>query len=198
MTLSKKITRTLLFDKISVSKFKLRKKIINIRKKKYFEIKISNNVIDNLSKKINLSKNKIIGGYFPINFEFDCLQILKKFYSNGYGISLPIINRNHQMDFYKWSPNDPLIISSFGIPQPLKLKKVYPDIIFVPLVAFDKYKNRIGYGGGFYDRYLEKISQIKKCITIGLAFSHQKVNKIDFENFDKKLDLILTEKLMQK
>ena len=102
------------------------------------------------------------------------------------------------MDFYKWSPNDPLIISSFGIPQPLELKKIYPDIIFVPIVAFDKYRNRIGYGGGFYDRYLEKISQIKKCITIGLAFSHQKVNKIYIEKFDRKLDLILTEKLMQK
>ena len=181
-----------------MSKFKLRKKIINIRKKKYFEVKIGNNIIDNLSMKIDLSKNKIIGGYFPINFEFDCLQILKKFYSKGYGISLPIIKRNHQMDFYKWCLNDPLTISSLGIPQPLKLKKVYPDIIFVPIVAFDKFRNRIGYGGGFYDRYLEKISKIKKCITIGLAFSHQKVNKIKVENFDRKLDLILTEKLVQK
>ena len=194
--MSKKIAQILLFNKISVSKFKLRKKIINLRKKKYFEIKIGNNIIDNLPNKVNLSKNKIIGGYFPINFEFDCLQILKKFYSNGYSISLPIIKRNHQMDFYKWSPNDPLTISSLGIPEPLKLKKVYPDIIFVPIVAFDIFRNRIGYGGGFYDRYLEKISQIKKCITIGLAFSHQKVNKINVENFDRKLDLILTEKLM--
>ena len=100
------------------------------------------------------------------------------------------------MDFYKWSPHDPLTISSLGIPQPLKLKKVYPDIIFVPIVAFDKFRNRIGYGGGFYDRYLEKISQIKKFTTIGLAFSHQKVNKINVENFDRKLNLILTEKLM--
>ena len=145
-----------------MSKFKLRKKTINLRKKKYFEIKIGNNIIDSFHNKINLSKNKIIGGYFPINFEFDCLQILKKFYSNGYSISLPIIKRNHQMDFYKWDINDPLTISSFGIPQPLKLKKVYPDIIFVPMVAFDKYRNRIGYGGGFYDRYLEKISQSVK------------------------------------
>ena len=181
-----------------MSKFKLRKKIIDLRKKKYFEVKLGNNIIDNLSKKINLSKNKIVGGYFPINFEFDCLQILKKFYSNGYNISLPIIKRSHQMDFDKRRPNDPLTISSFEIPQPLKSKKVYPNIIFVPIVAFDKYRNRIGYGGGFYDRYLEKISKIKKFTTIGLAFSHQKVNKINVENFDRKLDLILTEKLMQK
>ena len=179
-----------------MSKFKLRKKIINLRKKKYFEIKIGNNIVNSFHNKINLSKNKIIGGYFPINFEFDCLQILKKFYSNDYGLSLPIIKRNNQMDFYRWDIYDPLTISSFGIPQPLKLKKVYPDIIFVPIVAFDKFRNRIGYGGGFYDRYLEKISQIKKCTTIGLAFSYQKVNKINAENFDRKLDLILTEKLI--
>ena len=102
------------------------------------------------------------------------------------------------MDFYKWNVMDPLTVSSLGIPQPLKLNKIYPDVLFVPIVAFDKYRNRIGYGGGFYDRYLEKISRIKKCATIGLAFSHQEVNKIKFENYDKKLDLILTEKLIQK
>ncbi len=184
--------------KNSVSKIKLRKKILKKRREKYFEIKIGNKLIRNIHYKVNLSKNKIIGGYFPINFEFDCLQILKKFYFEGYTVSLPIIKRKCQMDFHKWDVDDPLIISSLGIPQPLKSKKVYPDILFVPIVAFDKYRNRIGYGGGFYDRYLEKISRIKKCVTIGLAFSHQKVNKIEIETFDKKLDLILTEKFTQK
>ena len=181
-----------------MSKIILRNKILKIRKKKYFKIKPSNNVVNNIRHKINFSKKEIIGGYFPINFEFDCLQILKKFNLKGYSISLPIIKSNHQMDFYEWNINDPLSISSFGIPQPIKLKKVYPDILFVPIVAFDKYRNRIGYGGGFYDRYLEKISKKKKCTTIGLAYSHQKVNKIKVENFDKNLDLILTEKLIQK
>ena len=181
-----------------MSKIKLRNKILKIRKKKYFEIEVGNNFINNIRHKVKLSKNKIIGGYFPINFEFDCLQILRKFYFEGYTVSLPIIKKQHQMDFHKWDVNDPLTISSLGIPQPLKLKKVYPDILFVPVVAFDKYRNRIGYGGGFYDRYLEKIYGIKKCVTIGLAFSHQKVNKIKIKNFDKKLDLILTEKLTQK
>jgi len=185
--------------KILVSKHKLRKKILRIRKKKYFEIKLGNNFINKIFYKINLSKKKkLIGGYFPINFEIDCLQLLKKFYQEGYSISLPIINKNYQMDFYKWEINDPLTISSLGIPQPSKLKKVYPDILFVPLVVFDKYSNRIGYGGGFYDRYIEKISKIKKCVTIGLAFSHQKVNKIETENFDQKLNLIVTEKFLQK
>ncbi len=102
------------------------------------------------------------------------------------------------MDFFMWEKNNPLMVNSLGIPQPIKMKKVYPDVLFVPIVAFDKYRNRIGYGGGFYDRYLEKISKIKNCKIIGLAFSHQKVNKIEIEKFDKKIDLVLTEKLIQK
>ena len=181
-----------------MSKNKIRKRILKIRKKKYFQIKIGKNFLKNILHKIDFSKKKIIGGYFPINFEIDCLQILNKFYSNGYSISLPIIRKNRQMDFYKWEIYNPLTVNSLGIAQPIKLKKVYPDILFVPIVAFDKYRNRIGYGGGFYDRYLEKISRKKNCIIIGLAFSHQKVNKIKIENFDKKMDLILTEKLIQK
>ena len=82
-----------------MSKIKLRKKILKKRKKKYFEIKIQNNLIRNIRYKINLPKNKIIGGYFPINFEFDCLQILKKFYFDGYIVSLPIIKKKTKWIF---------------------------------------------------------------------------------------------------
>ena len=70
-----------------MSKLKIRKKIIKIRKKKYFKIKIDNNIINVFRNKIDLSKHKIIGGYFPINFEFDCLQILKKFYRLYYFVA---------------------------------------------------------------------------------------------------------------
>ena len=179
-------------------KIRIRKKILKIRKKKYSEIELSNKFINNIKYKINFSKKKIIGGYYPINSELNCLTILKKFLSEGYIISLPIIKKNHQMDFYKWDINDPLKLSPLGIPEPKNLKKLYPDILFIPIVAFDKFNNRIGYGAGFYDRYIDKISKIKKCIKIGLAFSYQKVNKININKFDKKLDLILTEKFIQK
>ena len=72
--------------------------------------------------------------------------------------------------------------------------KVYPDILFVPLVAFDKELNRLGYGGGFYDRYIQKISKIKKIVKVGLAFSFQKLKTIPSDKHDKKLDIIITEK----
>ena len=57
-------------------------------------------------------------------------------------------------------------------------KIIYPDILLVPLVAYDNNLNRLGYGGGFYDRYIEKIEKIKKIIKIGLAFSYQKIKKV--------------------
>ena len=98
------------------------------------------------------------------------------------------------MEFYKWYTNEPLLINKYGIPEPDTANRVYPDILFVPLVAFDKELNRLGYGGGFYDRYVEKISKIKKIAKIGLAFSFQKLKTIPTNKYDQKLDIIITEK----
>ena len=70
--------------------------------------------------------------------------------------------------------------------------------MLVPLVAYDNHLNRLGYGGGFYDRYIEKIEKIKKVIKIGLAFSYQKVKIIPINQYDKKLDFIITEKKILK
>jgi 5-formyltetrahydrofolate cyclo-ligase len=61
-------------------------------------------------------------------------------------------------------------------------------------VAFDKKLNRLGYGGGFYDRYIQKISKKKKVVKVGLAFSFQKLKNIPVNKHDKKLDIIITEK----
>ena len=98
------------------------------------------------------------------------------------------------MDFFHWSKKDPLEINKYGIPEPTSNKLKYPNIILVPLVAYDKNFNRVGYGGGFYDRYIKKMKKIKKITTIGLAFSFQKVKKILVNKYDIKLDFIITEK----
>ncbi len=107
---------------------------------------------------------------------------------------MPIIKENYQMDFFEWKNKDPLKINKYGIAEPTLGKKIYPDIIFVPLVAYDDDLNRLGYGGGFYDRYLDKIAKIKKILKIGLGFSYQELKKIPINKHDKKLDLIITEK----
>ena len=96
------------------------------------------------------------------------------------------------MNFFSWSTKEPLEINKFGIPEPTSNKVMYPSILLVPLVAFDRHFNRIGYGGGFYDRYISKIRKSKKVITIGLAYSFQKVKKVPVNNYDRKLDFIVT------
>ena len=102
------------------------------------------------------------------------------------------------MDFLEWSNDDPLKINKYGIPEPISLKILYPDILLVPLVAYDKDLNRLGYGGGFYDRYIEKIEKIKKVIKIGFAFSYQKLESLPINQYDKKLDFVITEKEILK
>ena len=172
----------------------IRKKILRVRKKSNFKkLKVNFKHLLNILKSENI-KGKNVGGYYPYNYEVDVIEILKEFEKKKYLISLPKIKNNFQMDFFKWSFNDPLAINKYGIPEPISNKKIYPDILLVPLVAFDNELNRIGYGGGFYDRYIKKIKRIKKIITIGLAFSFQRVNKIQTNKFDIKLDFIITEK----
>ena len=175
-------------------KSKLRRKILNFRKKNsYKKLRINSDKIFQFLKK-NKINFKNVGGYYPCNHEVDDLELLNFLRSKKANISLPIINENKQMDFFEWTNKDPLKINEYGIAEPISQNKVLPDIIFVPLVAYDNYLNRLGYGGGFYDRYLEKIDKIKKTLKIGLAFSYQKLKKIPTNIHDKKLDLIITEK----
>ena len=148
-----------------------------------------------LKKKIS---NKILGGYYPYNYEVDVIKILEKLEKQKYQICLPKIRKNSQMDFFRWSSKEPLIINEFGIPEPITNKIEYPDILLVPMVAFDKKLNRLGYGGGFYDRYISKLKLKKKTLLIGLAFSFQEVEKILTNRYDMKLDFILTEKNLLK
>ena len=177
-----------------MNKSKLRKKILKLRKNKSFKnLKIDCFRVLNFLKKNNFNF-KIIGGYYPYNYEVDDLEILKYFRKKNFKISLPIIKKNNQMDFFEWHKNNPLKINKYGIPEPISFKKVYPDLIFVPLVAYDKQLSRLGYGGGFYDRYFNKLIKINKVIKIGLAFSYQELKKIPVNNYDKKLDFIVTEK----
>ena len=177
-----------------MSKSKIRKRIISLRK-----IKNNRNIILNFSTLFNLLKKnnlykKIVGGYYPIDYEIDDLVILKELEKRKITISLPVIKKNKDMNFYRWTSRDNLYLNIYGIPEPSKKQKIYPDIILVPLVAFDERLYRIGYGGGYYDRYIEKFSKKKNILKIGLAHSCQKVNRVPVNKYDKKLDIIVTEK----
>ena len=196
-TLLKEPIQRIQFNKF-VLKSKLRKKIIKIR-----ETNNKKNIKINFDKIINLFKEekiikKNIGGYFPVNFEVDDLELLNKFEKNNFKISLPVIKKNSQMNFYKWTFSELLKINKYGIPEPETKVLVYPDILLVPLVAFDNQLNRLGYGGGYYDRLIEKLSKKKNITTIGLAFSFQKIDKVPVNEYDKKLDYIVTNKYIIK
>mgnify|MGYP006148112947 CR=1 FL=1 len=177
-----------------MNKPEIRKKILKIRKENSFKnLSINSDKILKILKSKNI-ENKIIGGYYPYNYEVDILDTLKKLEKKNLIISLPKIKKNKKMNFYKWSTNLPLAINTYGIPEPISERKVYPDVLLVPLVAFDNELNRLGYGGGFYDRYLSRIKSIKKIITIGMSFSFQKIEKLPINKYDMKLDYVITEK----
>ena len=180
-----------------MNKSKIRNKTINLRKNNF-----NKNFKINLDKFFSFLKTKTnlknLGGYHPSNFEIDDLEILNLLGKKNYKISLPKIKKNNQMNFFNWSNDELLKINKFGIPEPISKKIIYPDILLMPLVAYDNNLNRLGYGGGFYDRYIKKIEKIKKIIKIGLAFSCQKVKKVPIDKYDKKLDFIITEKEILK
>ncbi len=179
-------------------KSKLRKKLLGIRKTNHNIInKISFSTFCKKFKKYDL-KNKVIGGYYPVNYEIDDLELLNEFEKKQNIISLPVIGKNFSMDFYAWSFKNILNINKYGIPEPEKNKKVYPDILLVPILGFDKSLYRLGYGGGFYDRYIEILKKKKNSILVGLSYSFQKVDKVPINKNDKKLDLIITEKFVLK
>ena len=178
-----------------MSKANLRKKLINLRKNNFIDQGITFTKFIRVLKTVNLKNNINIGGYYPINSEIGCLDILEKLEKKNFKISLPVTKRNNGMDFYEWSFQDSLKVSKRGIPEPdTKKNKVTPDILIVPLVGFDKKKFRLGYGGGFYDRYISKLLNFKKVLTVGFAFSFQEIAKIPINKFDQKLDIILTNK----
>ena len=174
----------------------IRKKYFLKRKKKFFEISDKFFLpLINLIKKRGISKKAFISLYYPSSFEVDVLKILKVEYFKKFNFLLPIIQKNKSMEFYKWKHNEILYVNKYGIPEPIKTIKIIPSIMLVPLLAFDKDKNRLGYGKGYYDKYLFKyIKTHKHILTVGIAFSFQKYNKLPVNKKDFKLNFIITEK----
>ena len=150
----------------------LRNKAILQRKKRHLKKnKFNFNLIFKLIRKHFNKKKIIIAGYYPSNFEVDIRNFLRDASKKNFTIVLPVIKSSNVMSFKSWTFKEPLYINKFGILEPENLnKELIPDLILVPLVAFDSGLNRIGYGKGYYDRSLEKISKIKKkTICLGRA-----------------------------
>jgi len=142
-------------------------------------------------------KKKIlkIALYYPSNFELNVLKLFEINTFLNYDTLLPVIDKNNIMNFFSWKKNNTLTVNNYGILEPYKSKTRVPDVMLIPLLAYDRKKFRLGYGKGFYDRYLYKyLKQNKKILTVGVAFSFQKYHKLPVNKNDVKLDFILTEK----
>tara|TARA_Y100000389_G_scaffold70530_1_gene67220 strand:+ start:383 stop:934 length:552 start_codon:yes stop_codon:yes gene_type:complete len=174
----------------------VRKKYYLLRKKKYFEIsKIFFNPLLSLIKSKIKKNDYIIALYYPTSFEVNILKLLEFNHISNKNLLLPVIEKNNSMNFFSWEKHEILKVNKYGILEPFKKKKNIPHVMLVPLLAFDKNKYRLGYGKGFYDRYLNKyLKKNKDILTVGVAFSFQKYHKLPINSNDVKLDYILTEK----
>ena len=110
-------------------------------------------------------------------------------------ILLPVTEKNNKMNFFSWKKNHVLLVNNYGMLEPLKSKVKIPNLLLVPILVFDRDKYRLGYGKGFYDRYLNKyLKKFNNILTVGVAFSFQRYHKLPRNKNDVKLDYILTEK----
>jgi len=178
------------------SKDQLRKKFYTLRKKKYFEV--SSSYFSPLLSLLNntLKKKPIyLSSYYPSNYEVDTLKIFELIKSKKNITSLLPSVSSKNMKFYKWRPLDSLSVNKYGMLDPSETKNnIIPNVVLVPLLAFDKNNHRLGYGKGYYDKFSNKyLNTNKNILTIGVAFSFQKYNKLPTSNFDFKLNYILTE-----
>ena len=142
---------------------------------------------------------KSVSGFIPYRSEIDVTAMMAELLKQGYITCLPIVTgKNQPLTFRQWQPGDKTQKGVWNIPVPLlTAPTIEPDILLVPLLAFDRRGFRLGYGGGFYDRTIEKLKQTKSTksiVTIGVAYSAQEVTNVPKDNHDQQLDWILTEK----
>jgi 5-formyltetrahydrofolate cyclo-ligase len=181
-------------------KIAIRKKALINRKKNYFEVSTHffSPLIKLLRKKC-INTTKTLSLYYPSNYEVNVLNLFHLMKKIKIKILLPVTKPNNTMNFIEWQNLDPLKVNKFGMLEPCLINKpLIPDFMLVPLLAFDNNNNRIGYGKGFYDKFLNRFLKKNKITTIGIAFSFQKYNKLPVSNLDIKLDYILTEKGIKK
>lgn len=138
--------------------------------------------------------------YWPIGSELDTRPLLKKLAESKQACLLPVVEeKNKPLIFRTWTFGDPLEKGGFGtLVPPVSAQLGTPKIIVVPLLSFDRRGYRLGYGGGFYDRTLQKLRGEEGCISVAFAYSGQQVDTVTIDQFDQKVDWIVTEKYARK
>lgn len=138
-----------------------------------------------------IPKGAIVGGYHALPDEADPHLLLERLVEAGYHVAFPrVAAKGQPLDFHRVPDDGVLAPGAFGIHEPLPIwPRVTPAVLLVPLLAFDAWGHRLGYGGGFYDRTLEKLD----IPAIGIAYAGQEVASLPAEVHDRTLAMILTE-----
>jgi 5-formyltetrahydrofolate cyclo-ligase len=137
----------------------------------------------------------VVSGYSPIRNEIDPAPLMRKLAEAGAKLALPaVMARGKSLAFRAWSPDDRLMMGPLGILEPSPAAaELIPDIMLVPLAAFDPEGHRIGYGAGHYDHTLAHLRKIKAITAIGVAFAVQQIKAVPAQPHDVALDFVLTE-----
>jgi 5-formyltetrahydrofolate cyclo-ligase len=143
-----------------------------------------------------IASGTIVSGYSPIRSELDPKPLMQKLAALGARLALPAVPaRGKSLVFRAWLPGDRLTMGPLGILEPSPAAaELIPDIMLVPLAAFDRLGHRIGYGAGHYDFTLAHLRKVKPITTVGLAFAAQEIKAVPALAHDVALDYVLTEK----
>ena len=138
----------------------------------------------------------VVSAYWPLRDELDPRPVMLALAAQGRQLCLPVVERSEApLVFRAWHPGDPLAEARFGTQIPYDTAPVVtPDILLIPLLAFDGRGGRLGYGGGFYDRTLAGLRSAKAVTAIGLAYAGQQVEQVPSEATDQRLDALVTER----
>ena len=145
---------------------------------------------------VELPAGSIVSGFSPMKSEINPLPLLRKLANAGGKLALPVVaGRGQPLIMRAWAFGEPMASGVWGIREPKpEAPEVDPDILLVPLAAFDRAGHRIGYGAGYYDMTINALRAKKPVIAIGLAFAAQEIPKVPATARDARLDLVLTER----
>lgn len=154
-------------------------------------------------EEIPLKKESVVSLYWPKKDEFSTQLILEALLAQGITCCLPIVQSHERaLKFAQWKKNDPLVLSSFQVHEPAVTDQTLwlePDIVIVPLLAFDRRGHRLGYGAGHYDATLANLRKKKDILSVGIAFAEQAVLfPLPAEEHDIPLDLVITPQKVYK
>lgn len=141
-----------------------------------------------------IPRRAVVSGFAAFEDELDPLPLMTVLAGQGHPLALPVTTgRGNPLVFRLWSPDMPLVDAAFGLREPpAEAPEVLPDILLVPLLAFDEAGYRLGFGAGYYDRTLTKLRAGGRVVAIGIAFDIQKVDNVPHDRYDEKLDWVLT------